>query len=231
MTAEKRAVLGKKVKKLRRENLLPVNLYGKKVKSQALQVKIDDFQKIYQEAGETSLVDLQIGKEEKTHPVLIHNVQVHPVTDKFLHADFHQVALTEKMRAEIPLMVAGESPAVSSKKGVLIQPLNKLEIEALPTDLPEQIEVDISRLAEVDQEIKVKDLKLPAGVSLSSDEDANVLVVKIGPLEEEIAEPKPAEEEAVEEVKEEGEEAQKPSPEAGQQSSKSADQKPQEQKS
>lgn len=212
ITAEKRNLLGKKVKKLRKEGILPANLYGKKMKSQALQVKTDDFQKVYKDVGETGLIDLQVEKEKETHPVLIHNIQSHPVTGDFLHADFHEVELKEKMKAEISLMITGKSPAVESKQGVLIQPLNKIEIEALPTDLPEQIEVDISGLKEVDQEIKIKDLKLSSGVSLSSDVDENTLVAKIGPLEEEIAEPKPVAEEPAEgeeAVATEGEEGEK----------------------
>lgn len=253
ITAEKRSVLGKKVKKLRKQGALPVNLYGKKIKSQALQVKTDDFKKVYKEVGETGLVDLQVDKEKETHPVLIHNIQVHPVTGDFLHADLHEVELKEKMKAEIPLVITGKSPAVESKQGVLIQPLNKLEIEALPTDLPEQIEVDISGLKEVDQEIKIKDLKLSSGVSLASGVDENTLVAKIGPLEEEIAEPQPAAEEPAEgeEAAVEGEEGekkpegegekkegekqgeQKPQQEGQpqQQGKPQSDQKPQEQKS
>jgi len=212
--AEKRKILGKKVKKLRKEGVLPANLYGRKVKSQALQLNLVNFQKAYKGAGETGLVNLKVDKEKEARPVLIHNVQLHPVSSQFLHADFHQVALKEKMKAEIPLIVKGEAPAVSQKKGLLIQTLNKLEIEALPTDLPEKIEVDVSKLESVDQEIKVADLPISKRTSVLTDK--NLVVAKIGALEEEVAE-KPVEkpeeketEEKVEEKKEEKEEEKSP---------------------
>ncbi len=203
LTAEPRKIVGRKVKQLRREGILPANLYGKKVKSQALKLPAKEFLKIYQEAGETSLVDLKIG--QKTQPVLIDNLQVHPVTDEPLHVDFHQVSLKEKTTADVPIEIRGEAPAVEQHKGILIQPLAEIEVEALPTDLPDQILVDISKLEEVDQAITVGDLvydKKKVKVLV----DPSEIVVKINPLEEEeVVAPPPVEEEVVEEEVPEGE--------------------------
>lgn len=212
LKAETRKILGKKVKKLRKEGILPANVYGKKIKSQTLKLKLADFQKVYEKVGETGLIDLLIDQEKKTRVVLIRNPQVDPLTSDFLHADFHQVELKEKLKAEIPLVISGEAPAVFQKKGILIQPLNSLEIEALPTDLPDEIKVDISGLAEVDQEIKVANLVVGKKIAVLTDK--NIVVAKIAPLEEEVAEKEekaPAEEE--EEKKEEKKPEEKPNEE------------------
>lgn len=158
LNAQKRTVIGRKVKNLRQKGLLPANIYGKKVKSEAVTVNLKDFQKIYAKAGETGIVELKVEKEEKERPVLIHNLQLHPVTDTPLHADFYQISLKEKIKATVPVVVTGQSPAVFNKEGLLMTILNEIEVECLPTDLPEKIEVDASRLTKVDEEIKVADL-------------------------------------------------------------------------
>lgn len=197
LKAEPRKVLGRKVKKLRREGVLPANLYGKKVKSQSLKVSKDEFLKVYQEAGETSLIDLKI--DSKTAPVLVHNVQIDPVSDEPLHVDFHQVSLKEKTTAEVPVEIRGEAPAVEEHKGILIQPLTEVEVEALPTDLPDQFEVDVSKLTEVDQAITVNDLHYDKE-KIKVLADPGEIIVKINPLEEEeVAAPPPPTEEAVSE--------------------------------
>ena len=156
LTAKSRKTLGRKVKKLRREGLLPANLYGKKIKSLALELPAAEFLKVYKQEGETGLIDLKINSQ--THPVLVHNLQIHPVTDEPLHVDFRQVSLTEKTTADVPIEIRGDAPAVEQKKGILIQPLNEIEVEALPADLPDQILVDVSKLDEVGQSISVADL-------------------------------------------------------------------------
>jgi len=193
LKVEKRMVLGKKVKKLRKEEVLPANIYGKNVKSLAVQVSLKDFLPVYKKVGETGIVEVKVEGEEKPRHALIHNVQRDPVSDQPLHADFHQVLLTEKITASIPVELVGESPAVQQKLGVLIQPLTEVEVEALPTELPEQFTVDISSLKEVDQAITVADLKPPTGVKILTSEKE--ILVKINPptKEEEVA-PPPAEE-------------------------------------
>ena len=201
LKVEKREILGRKIKQLRREGILPANIYGKKVKSQAVQVGLKEFEKVYADTGETGIVDLVVGKG-KTRSVLIHNVQIHPVTDQFLHADFRQVVLTEKVKADIPVEVVGESPAVKDKKGILLTILDEIEIEALPADLLDKIEVDVSQLTEVDQEIKVSDLKLAKKVDFLT--DPSLIICKIGPLVTKEAEELAKEDEAAaEEAKEE----------------------------
>lgn len=180
LEAEIRKVTGRKVKDLRKAGIIPANIYGKKVKSLAVQLPLKNFEKVFTEVGETGLLELVVAGEEKTRPVLIHNVQLDPLTSQPLHADFFQVDLKQKVTAMVPLEILGEPLAVKDKKGLLLHTLNEVEVEALPADLPEKIEVDVSVLAEVDQEIKLKDLKVPSQVNVLSDK--NLVVCKIGPL-------------------------------------------------
>ena len=195
LTAKKREILGRKVKTLRREGLLPANIYGKGISSVAVELPVKEFNAVFEKAGETGLIELVVGKD--THPVLITNVQVHPVTDLPLHADFRQVDLKEKIIAPVPVELVGESPAEKSGVGILVQQLNEVEVEALPTDLPERIEVDISKLENVDDSILVKALDVdPAKVTVLTDEEQ--IVVKIEPQAAEEVAPEPVAEEGAE---------------------------------
>lgn len=191
LKAEERKIVGRKVKTLRKQGFIPANLYGKKIKSVSLQIKNSDFQKIWKEAGETTLIDILVG--EKIHPVLIHNAQIHPTTQDFIHVDFHEVSLTEKTTARIPVEITGESPAVSQGLGALIQPLSEIEVEALPADLPENFTIDISKLEQVDSQITVGEIAVNAE-KIKILIDPSEIVVKVGALQkEEIPAPVPAE--------------------------------------
>jgi large subunit ribosomal protein L25 len=182
LKAEARKISGRKVKNLRKEGILPGNISGKKIKSEAVQVNFKEFDKIYKEAGETGLVTLEIGKEEK--PVLIHNLQVNPVSDVPVHVDFLQVDLKEKVEADVPVELIGESPAEKQALGTVVQYINEIKVEALPMDLPEKFEVDTTELSEVDQAIYVKDLKVDrAKVDIKT--GADEIVVKVEPPQKE----------------------------------------------
>lgn len=179
LAAQKREVLGRKVKTLRKQGLLPAHVYGHKIETIHVQVKAADFKKVFEQAGETGIVDLQIGAAK--HPTLIRNVQIHPVTDEILHIDFYQVNLSEKVKVNIPLEITGEAPAEQKKVGLLLTPVSEIEIEALPTDLPESIEVDVSKLENIGDEIRVKDLPIDKSkVEVLAEED--LVVVSIGEL-------------------------------------------------
>jgi large subunit ribosomal protein L25 len=217
LKAETRKIVGRKVKKLREVGLLPANVFGKKVKSLAVQVDEQEFLKVYSEAGETGIVELAIGKEKR--PVLIYNLQLDPVTDKPLHADFYQVNLKEKVTATVPVETAGESPAEKQGLGTAVQYLDEVEVEALPTDLPEKFEIDLTSLVEVDQAIFVKDIKVDKD-KIKIEADPEEVVVKVEALrEEEEIVPPVVEEEVVEgeeaalaEGEEKGEEGKKEEP-------------------
>ena len=109
--AVKRTILGKKIKNLRKKGILPANLYGKKIKSQALEVNLDEFRKFYKNAGKTTLIDVEL--DSKSYPVLIHKLQVHPVTEDFLHVDFHMVSLEEK-KGGVEIAIADQGIGITS---------------------------------------------------------------------------------------------------------------------
>ena len=225
LVVEKRKVLGRKVKKLRLEGILPANVYGKKVKSLAIKLDLKSFSLAYQAVGETGLVELKVKGEEKLRPVLIHNVQFHPVTDLPLHADFYQVDLKKKVTTEVPVELVGESPAVEQKVGILVQLLTEVEVEALPTELPDKFTIDIGKLKKIGDLLVVSDLKPPAGVKILT--AVKEILVKIEPpAKEEVAAP-PVEEAVAEEVSEEEKES---TEEAKEKAKEPAEEKPAEKK-
>lgn len=174
----KRTIFGKKVKSLRKKGILPANVYGKDIKSQAVELPSKEFSEVFKKAHQTSLVDVEL--DGQTIPALIHNVKIHPRTRELLHAEFFKVDLKEKIKSDIPIVAVGESPAVANKLGLLLQTLSQVEIQALPTDLPEKIEVNIEQLTDVNQEIKVSDLKVGKEVEILS--DPSQIVFKVGAL-------------------------------------------------
>ena len=191
LTALPRKISGRRVKKLRHENQIPANVFGKKFKSQNLQVDSKVFLKLYNQTGESTLVYLNIQGEKEELPIMISDVQLHPLTGLPLHVSFHHVDLKEKITAPIKIKLVGESLAVKDSLGVLVQQLDEIEVEALPTDMPENIELDISGLAAVDTALSVKDIRLnPEKFTVKT--DANSLIVKIEPLaKEEVVVPPP----------------------------------------
>lgn len=187
LKAEKRTLLGKKIKTLRREGILPGNVYGKGLPSVALQVKLEEFDKAHKDAGDTGLIDLQL--DGKSHPVLVKNLQMNFRTHTPLHADFYQVNLKEKVKANVPVVTVGEPKAVAEKVGMLMQTLSEVEIEALPDKLAENIEVNVEHLAELNEQITVGDLKAPEGVEILT--DPGQVVAKIAELVAPEPEPEP----------------------------------------
>ncbi len=192
LKANARKLTGHKVKTLRKQGIVPANIYGKDVKSLAVEVDSKEFKEIYKKAGETGIVEILIGKDER--PVLIHNVQVHPATDEILHVDFMQVNLKVKITAQVPVEITGESPVEKSGEGTVVLLLRELEVEALPADLPEKFEIDALKLTEVDQAVKVADLKIDK-TKIEIKADPETILVKVEPPQkEEVVEVVPAEE-------------------------------------
>ena len=219
LAAEKRTILGRKVKQIRREGSLPANIFGKKIKSQAVSLSLKDFQQVFDQVGETNLIDLMVKGEKKARPSLISNVQIHPVTDLPLHADFHQVDLTQKVTAKVPVEVTGFSPAVKDKGAVLITLFDEIEVEALPANLPDKFTVNISGLKEFNDSVLAKDLKVdPKKVEVKLGKNEAIVMVQ-EPKEEEEEAPPPVEAAEGEEAEApaEGEEA---APEEGKETAK-----------
>ena len=155
IVADKRTVVGKKVSSLRKQGLIPANIYGEDFKSAAISIKLVEFVKLYRAAGETNVINIKLDKD--AIPVLIHQIQYHPVNDKILHIDFRKVNLLKAIETEVPVKIIGESSAIKSNQGVLLTLADSIKIEALPDKIPDNFEVDISAL-EVGSELKISDL-------------------------------------------------------------------------
>ena len=156
LTVKLRKVFGKKIKQLRKQGLVVGNIFGQEFKSQAITAEFREFIKIYRIAKETKIVYLKLDKDEI--PVVIQNLQKHPVNDLILHVDFRKVDLSKKIETKVPVKIVGVSEAVAQKGGVLLTQTNELTVEAQPENIPSQIEVNIGSLKEINQEIKVSDL-------------------------------------------------------------------------
>jgi len=190
---------GKKVKTLRKKGIMPAVLYGPKVKNQSLEIDIKEFEKIYKEAGKNTLVSLELQDKKEKYLVLIHDLVRDPITSSPLHVDLYQPSLEEKIEADIPVILQGESLAVKDLGGTLIKTMSEIKIKALPQDLPKEIIIDISGLKTFEDHILIKDLKFAEGVEILRDSsDIVVSVAAPEKVEEELA--KPAEDK-VEEVK------------------------------
>ncbi len=174
-----RVVTGKKVKALRRQGLVPAHLYGRGTESLALQAQTADLTNLLRTVSRNAIIDLQINGEGEPRAVVMRGIQRDAITDQLLHIDFFQISLTEKLTADVAIVLTGEAPAVSVYGGVLLQSLDTLSIEALPAEIPQHIEVDISALEELEDARFVRDLTVPAGVEVLADPDQ--VVVKVSP--------------------------------------------------
>ncbi len=190
---------------MRRRGILPAILYGKG-KNLPLQVNYQDFIKVLNAAGESTLVKLKVegsnGQIEEKN-ILIHDVKKEPIGDKFIHADFYEVSMSEKITAAVPLVFVGESPAVKALGGTLVKNVNEVEIKALAKDLIRDIEVNVGVLATFDDRIDIKDLAVPSGVEILAELNEVVALV-LPPRKEEGGVATPAEGEATEAGKEKG---------------------------
>lgn len=197
-----RSELGRNVKKVREQNFIPAVLYGHKIKNLNLYIDYDTFEKIYKEAGESTLIKLKIKDAEtnKERVVLIHDLTKDVVTDKFIHIDFKQIKMDKLIKVEVPLVFIGESEAVKSEGGILVKNIHEVEIEALPQDLIHEIEIDISSLKTFDDNIYIKDIKIPDNIKLTADPEDSIVSVTMPRTQEELEELEETPTESVEEV-------------------------------
>lgn len=202
LIAKARKILGKKTKALREKGLLPAVLYGPKTKSQPIEVNIKDFGNTYKEAGETSLISLEV--DNRKHLVLIHDLESDPVSGSPIHVDFYQPDLEKKIDAQVPVILQGEAPAVKALGGTLYKNISEIHVKALPQNLPKEIRVDISGLAVFEDHIKVKDLVVNEGVEiLREPEEIVVSIAAPQKVEEELEKPIEEKVEEVEKVQKE----------------------------
>lgn len=184
LTVSKRDT-AKEPEELRTSGVIPAVFYGPKEASQSIQIVYADFEKVFKEAGESSVVVLDFeGKQLET---LIHDVAYHPVRGTFAHVDFYVIEKGKKVQVNIPLEFVGIAPAEKSLGGTLVKVMYEVEIEAMPANLPQHIEVDISSLVDFDSQIHASDLKLPTGVDLITDPEEVIALVQ--EVKEEIDEP------------------------------------------
>lgn len=185
LKAAKREITGNKVKELRRKGIMPVVLYGKEKKSESLQLGVKEFEKAYDKAGTSALVDLKVDENPETK-ILIQDVQFHPVTDVPIHADLYAIKMDEEITTEIPIKFVGVSPAVKDQEGNFIANYDAIEVECLPGDLIHEITVDISGLKTFEDQIKVSDLNIPEKIKVLVDKDEVVALVNPPRSEEEL---------------------------------------------
>jgi large subunit ribosomal protein L25 len=200
LKAQTREILGKSIDSFRKQGYIPAEFYGHGVPNSHLLVRKEDFKKVFKEAGENTVIYLDI--DDKKEPALIYDTQEDYVSGEILHVDFFRVRMDEEIKAKIPVELLGVAPAIKEKGGILNKSLSEIEVEALPANLPKAITVDVSGLAEFGQSIYVKDLQFPPNVKVALDPETVVVSVSEPMKEEEIAPPAIS----VEDVKVEGEE-------------------------
>ena len=187
LAANTRVVQGKAVAGLRREGILPAVVYGHGIPSESLQIDARAFDDLRRHHGRNALIDLSVDGG-RARPVLVHSVQEHPLKRRPIHVDLYLVKMTEEITVEVPVVTVGISHAVEKMGGNLLHVLATVKVRALPGDLPQTLEADISGLTDFDGVIHVGDLPLPAGVHLVTDPTEMALRVQ-APRVEEVAAP------------------------------------------
>jgi large subunit ribosomal protein L25 len=198
LKAERREVIGKQVKALRREGRLPAVLYGRKFQAIPVTLDLREASRILPTITSSHLVKIALDGER--HTALVREKQRHPVQGSLLHVDFMVVSMTEKLRASVMIDLVGEAPGVKEFNGVLVVGQEQLDVESLPGDLPERITVDLSVLGQIGDTIHVRDITIPSGVEVLTDLDEMVAILTA-----------PAAEEMVEAAEREGVKVKKPS--------------------
>jgi large subunit ribosomal protein L25 len=204
LSAKIRKETGKKTSALKDAGKIPAVVYGHGVKNASLEIDSVEFNKVFKETGESSLVELHVEGEKEIRPVLIHEIQKDPVTDKFIHIDFFQASLKEEVQVKVPLVFEGVSIAVKDLGGTLVKNISELEVKALPQNLPHEIKVSIDGLNTFENHILVKDLILPKEVKvLAKPDEIVVSVAQPEKVEEQLAEVIEEKVEGVEKVEKE----------------------------
>ncbi|MFH1841430.1 MAG: 50S ribosomal protein L25 [Candidatus Nealsonbacteria bacterium] len=202
---------GKKVKALRKKGVLPAILYGPKIKNLQIEVNLKDFEKIYKEAGESTLISLEVEGEKNKFLVLIYDLKKEAVRGDLTHVDFYQPALDEEIEAKIPVILEGEAPGVKSLGGTLIKNISEIEVKALPQNLPKEFRISVEGLNSFEDHILIKDLKTKEGVKIKRNpEDIVVFIASPEKVEEELEKPIEEKVEEVEKIEKEKKEKEEP---------------------
>lgn len=195
-----RTVLGKKVAALRRDGSTPANIFGHRIESTAVQADTAALTHLLRGITRNAIINLSVDGEPAPRTVVVRDVTRDPVNGQLLHVDFYQVSMTEKMRAEVPVVLVGTSDAVATFGGVLLQTLERISVEALPADIPTQFDCDVSAIAQLEGALHVRDLAIDTSkVTLHTDPDvvvARVAAPRLAAEEEAAAAAAPVEGEA-----------------------------------
>jgi len=185
-----RTTVGRHVRGLRRQGLVPGVVYGHSVKPLTVEIPSKEFARMFQRAGRSHLLQLRVDGERAARPVLIKELQINPRNAEPVHVDFFQVNLLEKLTVQVPVVLVGEAPATKFNAGELLHLVHQLEVSCLPNAIPGEIDVDISGLAEIDDAVRLSEIQLPEGVELAAALDPEEVIAKIAAprvQEEEVA--------------------------------------------
>ena len=183
LNASLRKIFGKRTRSMRKDGFIPANIFGEKMEPLAISLDQKAFNETFKIAGETNVVYIAV--DNKKIPTLISEIQIHPVSQSILHIDLRKIDLTHKIEAHVPIVLVGESEAVESKNGVILSQMDEVTIESLPEDIPDKIEVDISKLTEIGDIFRISDLVIE-GSFVILDEPERAIVSIIEHKEEEI---------------------------------------------
>ena len=160
LNAAPRTVLGKKVAQLRRTGQTPANIFGHKIESTSVQANTVELVQLLRHSSRNAIINVSVAGEAAPRTVVVRDLKRNAVTDELLHVDFYQISMTEKMRADVPVVLFGISDAVTTFGGVLLQMTEKIAVEALPSDIPVQFDVDVSKITELEGSVHVRDLAI-----------------------------------------------------------------------
>lgn len=202
LQAEPRTTVGRGLKRLRDRGYVPSVLYGRGISPQPLQVEERALSRLFARGGAHSIVALSIAGTKESHKVLVREIQRDPIKPLVLHVDFYRVVMTETLQTHVPLVIVGESPAVVSGMGALVQNLDSVEVECLPGDVPSSFELDINVLERTDQNVTVGDIASPQGVEILDAPETVIISLAVARMleeeeEVEIAAPEPEDVEVV----------------------------------
>jgi large subunit ribosomal protein L25 len=175
LNAEKRDVIGKQVRALRRQGQLPAVIYGHGIKPLLISLNQKEASRILPSLSSSHLVVIKV--DEKPHTTLVREKQRHPVKGHMIHIDFQEVSMTERLKAQVQLVIVGDSPAVKNFNGIIVVNMEELEVEALPGDLPDRITLNINSLTNIGDAIHVRDIQLPSTVDMLEDPNEIIVVV------------------------------------------------------
>ena len=185
ITLSPREVTGKKVSRLRQEGVVPVHFYGPGVDSTSLQADFLALRSVLISAGRNVPITVKVAGEKGEDICFVRETQLHPVTEELLHVDFYRVDVSQTVRAEVPIILEGEPPAVRNLGGILLQPFDTLEVEALPLDMPESFRIDVTVLEDFTSSVRIEDIEVEEGVNILRDHVEMIARVVAPRIEEE----------------------------------------------